>query len=260
MSVTVPGFASSAVFEQIKAGVEGMNEAEKKATLKRVNGVFEMVVKNAQGQEQSWTLDLKNAGTVTLGKGTGKPDIVISLADATFTDLAAGKLNGQKAFMQGKLKVKGQMMLATRLDAVLKSAQKAPAKPAAAAAAAPAAPTAGGIEVPGYESSKIFGAIKSGLDSASPAEKEGYVKKTKAIFQFDVKNASGKIQTWTLDLKNSGSIATGAGANKPDIVITVADKDFTDLAAGKLNGQKAFMQGKLKVKGQIMLATSKFFD
>jgi putative sterol carrier protein len=33
----------------------------------------------------------------------GKPekaDIVISLADATFLDLAAGKINGQKAFMR----------------------------------------------------------------------------------------------------------------------------------------------------------------
>jgi putative sterol carrier protein len=40
-------------------------------------------------------------------------------------------------------------------------------------------------------------------------------------------------------------LALGAGSAKPDIVINVQDKDFVDLAAGKLNGQKAFMQGKV---------------
>ena len=57
-----------------------------------------------------------------------KADIIISITDQDYVDLASGKLNGQKAFMSGKLKVKGNMMLATKLETVLKSAQKAPAK------------------------------------------------------------------------------------------------------------------------------------
>jgi putative sterol carrier protein len=63
------------------------------------------------------------------------------------------------------------------------------------------------------------------------------------VFQFDVKSAEGKVQTWTIDLKNgTGDIGLGVGSNKPDVTIAVADKDFVDLANGKLNGQKAFMQ------------------
>lgn len=42
---------------------------------------------------------------------------------------------------------------------------------------------------------------------------------------------------------------------KPDITIAVSDADFVDLGNGKTTGQKAFMQGKLKVKGNMMLAT-----
>jgi hypothetical protein len=36
------------------------------------------------------------------------------------TDGCSTQLNGQKAFMTGKLKTKGNMMLATKLDGVLK--------------------------------------------------------------------------------------------------------------------------------------------
>lgn len=76
-----------------------------------------------------------------------------------------------------------------------------------------------------------------------------------AVFQFNLKSGTNE-KVVTLDLKNQlGSLVNGASKVSPDIVITVADSDFVDLAQGKLNGQKAFMQGKIKVKGNVMLAT-----
>lgn len=38
-----------------------------------------------------------------------------------------------------------------------------------------------------------------------------------------------------------------------DTTITVSDEDFVSLALGKLNPQVAFMKGKLKITGNIML-------
>lgn len=70
-------------------------------------------------------------------------------------------------------------------------------------------------------------------------------------------NAQGKSQTWTLDLKEKGSLVKGTGA-KADVTISVTDENFVQLATGKLNGQKAFMSGKIKLKGNMMLATSNF--
>ena len=123
-SVSVAGFGSSALFEQIKTGIDAAPEADRIANVKKVQGVFQFDVKNGEGKVQSWSLDLKN-GTGSLAVGANaKPDITIAVSDQDFQDLAAGKLNGQKAFMSGKIKVKGKMMLATKLDVVLKGAQK----------------------------------------------------------------------------------------------------------------------------------------
>ena len=52
-----------------------------------------------------------------------KPDVTIILSDETFVSIADGKTTGQKAFMTGGLKTKGNMMLATKLDGVLKVCQ-----------------------------------------------------------------------------------------------------------------------------------------
>ena len=79
-----------------------------------------MRVKNAEGKEAVWTIDLKTTGTVYKGEPKSKANVTIIMSDETFTQLAEGKLDGQKAFMSGKLKTKGNMMFATKLDGVLK--------------------------------------------------------------------------------------------------------------------------------------------
>lgn len=52
-----------------------------------------------------------------------KRDVTIILSDETFVDIADGKMTGQKAFLTGKIKTKGNMMLATKLSDVLKVCQ-----------------------------------------------------------------------------------------------------------------------------------------
>ncbi|EGC33352.1 hypothetical protein DICPUDRAFT_48962 [Dictyostelium purpureum] len=125
-----------------------------------------------------------------------------------------------------------------------------PPKPAAPAAAA-AAPSAS-VVVDGFESSKVFQTIQKTIQSNGA----DLVKKINGVYLFNVKNGS-KVQSWVLDLKNgSGSISVGSESKgKPNVTIAVSDDDFTQIMTGKLNAQSAFMKGKLKIQGNMGLAT-----
>ncbi|KAH8902689.1 sterol-binding-like protein [Coniochaeta sp. PMI_546] len=121
MSLKNDKFPSSAAFDAINEALSA-SEADKKDAIKQGNAVFAFTLKNAAGETESWHIDLKNTGTV--GKGLGeKPTVTLSLSDADFANLVSGKGNAQRLFMSGKLKIKGDIMKATKLDPILKKAQ-----------------------------------------------------------------------------------------------------------------------------------------
>ena len=49
--------------------------------------------------------------------------VTLNLSDADFQSLVTGKANAQRLFMGGKLKIKGNIMKATKMEPVLKKAQ-----------------------------------------------------------------------------------------------------------------------------------------
>ena len=49
--------------------------------------------------------------------------VTLSLSDEDFGKLVSGKANAQRLFMSGKLKVKGDVMKATKMEPILKKAQ-----------------------------------------------------------------------------------------------------------------------------------------
>uniref|UniRef100_A0A914XJV9 Peroxisomal multifunctional enzyme type 2 n=1 Tax=Plectus sambesii TaxID=2011161 RepID=A0A914XJV9_9BILA len=81
-------------------------------------------------------------------------------------------------------------------------------------------------------------------------------KKVQAILLYVIKQGGKDVAQFTVDLKNgAGAVYEGAPKNdeKAATTMTVEDEDFVKLATGKLNPQQAFMSGKIKVKGNIML-------
>ena len=85
------------------------------------------------------------------------------------------------------------------------------------------------------------------------AEKPEMVEEVGGIFQFEITGDDGG--SWLVDLKNApGSVRSG-GSDEADCVITVAADDFIGITSGSLDPMSAFMTGKIKVAGNIMLAT-----
>jgi putative sterol carrier protein len=77
-------------------------------------------------------------------------------------------------------------------------------------------------------------------------------KAVNAVYQFNITGAGGG--SWYVDLKSDPPAVKEGTVPSAGCTITVADSDFIDIVTGKLNGQMAFMSGKLKVAGNMSLA------
>ncbi|KAL2758080.1 hypothetical protein ACRALDRAFT_1061320 [Sodiomyces alcalophilus JCM 7366] len=121
MSLKNDKFPSSAAFDAINEALNS-SDAERKNAIKQGKAVFAFTLKNQSGETENWHIDLKETGTV--GKGLGdKPTVTLTLSDADFGALVSGKANAQRLFMSGKLKIKGDVMKATKMEPILKKAQ-----------------------------------------------------------------------------------------------------------------------------------------
>uniref|UniRef100_A0A672IVB8 Hydroxysteroid (17-beta) dehydrogenase 4 n=1 Tax=Salarias fasciatus TaxID=181472 RepID=A0A672IVB8_SALFA len=108
-------------------------------------------------------------------------------------------------------------------------------------------PHAGG----GLQSELVFAEIGRRIESLGSE----LVRKVNAVFGWEITKDGKTAAQWTIDLKSgSGSLHRGAGGGKADVTFTVSDQDFMEVVQGKLNPQKAFFSGKLKIRGNIMLS------
>ncbi|KAL8590373.1 Hydroxysteroid dehydrogenase-like protein 2 [Nucella lapillus] len=92
--------------------------------VKTMNGVFQFELTG--GDAGTWHLDLKNgAGSAGIGGAPeGSADCTMTLDSALFTDMFAGKASPTTCFMNGTLKIQGDMALAMKLEKLMQQTQK----------------------------------------------------------------------------------------------------------------------------------------
>ena len=105
------------------------------------------------------------------------------------------------------------------------------------------------------KSDEIFGLIGQYLGAGLGKDT---VSKIDAVFQFDITEKKGGpvVKSWTIDLKTGSGHSKEGKPEKADATFTMTDADFVALTSGSLNPQMAFVQGKMKIKGNMKKATA----
>ncbi|MGB1275281.1 MAG: SDR family NAD(P)-dependent oxidoreductase, partial [Nannocystaceae bacterium] len=194
----------------------------------------------------AWTVDLKQ-GSGSVCEGTNPADCTLEMTDADFMAMCAGKLNAQKLYFDGRLKITGDVMASQKLTFLAKLDPKqvqAAAKARAGAGGANAGSAASPAPAKGPGAAEVFVGIGDHI-----TRHPELVEKIGKVFLWQL---TGPDSQWTLDLKTApGGIAPGE-TTKPNCTLTLSEANFLAMSRGELNPQALYFDGKLKIAGDVM--------
>jgi len=94
--------------------------------------------------------------------------------------------------------------------------------------------------------------IQAFFDGLSGTMDQSKLAGMKATFQFVVNGDGGG--EWNVVVADGKAAIAAGKAENPSIVLTASTADWLALMNGDLNGQTAFLTGKLKIQGDMTLA------
>ncbi len=211
--------------------------------------------------ESIYTLDLKNgAGGVTPG-AADKADVTLEIADADFMAMTSGKADAQKLYFGGKLKISGNVMASQKLTFLQKMDPEAamrvivarrggasPTGPALATTPASSSTPAPAAAAKEARSPALFGALRDRL-----AKNPGLAAEVGGVLNVQVKSPD---RGYVLDLRPGAANPVSEGQDpQAATTLTLAEEDLLSLCQDPSQAHDLFMHGKLRVDGDVRLAT-----
>eukprot|EP00468_Gymnochlora_sp_CCMP2014_P000034 CAMPEP_0167741970 /NCGR_PEP_ID=MMETSP0110_2-20121227/1157_1 /TAXON_ID=629695 /ORGANISM="Gymnochlora sp., Strain CCMP2014" /LENGTH=112 /DNA_ID=CAMNT_0007626091 /DNA_START=126 /DNA_END=464 /DNA_ORIENTATION=- len=101
----------------MKSAIESQGED----VVKKIKAVFRFDITKKGKVMKYWLVDLKNgSGKISEVDKKTKAECTIKLSDRNFVKLIRGKLNPMMAYSSGQVKVKGNIMLAMKIQKLTK--------------------------------------------------------------------------------------------------------------------------------------------
>ncbi|RNA45144.1 hydroxysteroid dehydrogenase 2 [Brachionus plicatilis] len=104
----------------VSASMNALRRLLSPELVQKINGVYAFKITDAKTAD--WYLDLKNgSGKIDSGVYNGQVNCTMTMSSDIFNKMTSGALKPTMAFMSGKLKIKGEMGLAMKLEKLMSS-------------------------------------------------------------------------------------------------------------------------------------------
>jgi putative sterol carrier protein len=265
--------------EELAELIEGLNDADITAAVVQLgvdavlDRVFEamagrFIAERAQGLRaviqwdvhtpegtRSHQLHVESPTCAARRGGDAPPQVTLAAPVATVLRIFAGRLSGLQARSDGSLEVTGDVAMALRqqlwFDADLSRAELSVSTPGELARLLEGRTDAeieAGIQVTGTD--RALGRVFSGMVAHFLPEK---AKRKPAVVEFVIRTPDGE-RTYQFVADRAGARYHQGRVDKPNVKLQMRFPDFLRMAAGRLDSIRAFTHGKVRVRGNLLLA------
>ncbi|KAJ6224458.1 hypothetical protein RDWZM_003003 [Blomia tropicalis] len=204
--------------------------------------------------DEYWTLNFKD-GIIYNGKPRNqiKPDLTYVIEATDLIAMLKGKLNSAQAFLSKKYKLFGNIAAAFKLHHFLNETIGNQSEKKLSVSSEEYNHTSNKLSIPldGLKCDVLFDVMRSRLKS----ENDLFENMSAFIVQVNVLKDKTHAATWFLNTRIPGGRFERMDSidQKVDATLTIEDEDYVLLLFGKISPQFAFLKGRMKIKGDVLL-------